>query len=353
MSKKTTKKKKLVKVTKPLKSQVAKQKAKKTKSDKEKLSKKTVVKKPAKEIVKKNSKEKKAVKKDQKVVSKKIVPSSKKDNSKKAVKKEKPLKKVAPSKIASKSLVKEKTAKKDVVVSKKPKAEKEIKSKKLLLDDSDFSDMDSFDDAKKKPKRRKGGRKKKNKGGDDDEPEIMHDELVEQLIRSTKKLRAQPKKPRILKTFTNPMASLSVAPADDKDKKAAALPKKEPKGKFTLEYVMNTSVGILYEFLTSPSGLMEWFADDVSIHDGIFTFVWDGSAQKAKLLGFKENEYVRLQWLDKPAGTFFEFRIQVDKITNDVSLMVTDFADEASDLDTSRRLWDSQMDQLLNVIGSY
>ena len=98
---------------------------------------------------------------------------------------------------------------------------------------------------------------------------------------------------------------------------------------------------------------MEWFADVVSIHDGIFTFVWDGSEQKAKLISFKNNEYIRLQWFDKPEGTYFEFRIRVDKITSDLSLLITDFADEASDLETSKRLWDTQIDKLLHVIGSY
>ncbi len=140
---------------------------------------------------------------------------------------------------------------------------------------------------------------------------------------------------------------------DESDKKGAKLPKKEPKGKFELEYVIRTSAGILFEFLTSPSGLAEWFADNVNFHDGVFTFFWDGSEQKAKLLGFKEDKFVKLQWLDKPDGTYFEFRIERDELTGDISLMITDFADEAADMQTSKLLWDSQINKLSHVIGSY
>lgn len=208
--------------------------------------------------------------------------------------------------------------------------------------------FDEFDDQPVK-KKGKGGRKPKSKN-DDDEPEIAHDELIEQIIQTTKRQSKAPKKPRILQTFVNPMASLTVALPEGVKK--AAVPKKEPKGKFELEYVVRTSAGILYELLTTPSGLSEWFADDVNIRDGIFTFFWDGSEQKARLIGFKEEKYVRLQWLDKPEGTYFEFRIERDELTGDISLMIVDFAEESSDQQTSKLLWDSQVNKLLNVLGS-
>lgn len=250
----------------------------------------------------------------------------------KAVKPAKPAKVAKPAKPA-KAAKKEKSNKKD-----------------SAEDEDDFS----FEEKVIKPaKKSKGGRKPKNKNDDDDEPIVENDILIEQLINSTKRLKKPSKVPKQLRTFTNPMASLTVAKLGDGNKKGAALPKKEPKGKFELEYVLHTSAGILYEFLTSPSGLSEWFADDVNIHDGVFTFFWEGSEQKAKLLGFKEDKFVKLQWLDKPDGTFFEFRIERDELTGDISLIVTDFADEAADLKTSKLLWDSQINQLLHVIGSY
>lgn len=116
--------------------------------------------------------------------------------------------------------------------------------------------------------------------------------------------------------------------------------------------MIRTSGSILYEFISTPSGLSEWFADDVNIRDGIFTFFWDGSEQKARLLGFKEEKFIRLSWMDKPEGCYFEFRIEKDELTGDISLIIIDFADEASDMQTSKLLWDSQVNKLLGVLGS-
>ena len=350
MSKKIIKIKKIKKAIKLLKSKPTPKKLKKEKSAKSKPEKKAAKKVQVKNIVKKKPSIKKVVKPTKKIAVKKLSAKTKPTITKKI--NIKPLKKVVAKK--EKSIVvkakKEKEIKKTAPLVSKIKEEK---TSKVELVSAKKAAKDTSDNIIPKPSRsRKRGRKKKNKG-DDDEPEILHDELVEQLIRSTKKLRSQPKVPKMLKTFVNPMASLTVAAQPNDNKKSASANKKEPKGKFSVEYVIRTSAGILYEFLTTPSGLSEWFADDVNIHDGIFTFFWDGSTQKARLLGFKEEEYVKMQWMDKPEGSYFEFRIQKDDITGDVSLIITDFADEASDLETSKRLWDTQVDKLLHIIGSY
>jgi hypothetical protein len=283
-----------------------------------------------------------------KPVAKKVVKPlpSKASRPAKAVKSAKPVKSVKPKK-AVKPI---KPVKPEPVKALKP-VKKEVKEEKVKAEKTAKPEKVKPPVADKplKVKKGKGGRKPKSKD-DDDEPEIIHDELIEQIIQTTKRQSKQPKKPRILKTFVNPMTSLTVA--TDGLKKGAAAPKKEPKGKFELEYVVRTSAGILYELLTTPSGLSEWFADDVNIRDGIFTFFWDGSEQKARLLGFKEDKYVRLQWMDKQEGSYFEFRIERDELTGDISLMIVDFADEASDMQTSKLLWDSQVNKLLNVLGS-
>jgi uncharacterized protein YndB with AHSA1/START domain len=311
--------------------------------------KKTIVKKaakPAKPVKAiKPIKKKPAAKPVAKKIVKKVVKPvpAKATKAAKPVKSAKPVKPTKPTKPAKPEPVKAvKPAKKEVKEEKVKaiKPEKPVKPEKV---------KPPVADKPLKVKKGKGGRKPKSKD-DDDEPEIIHDELIEQIIQTTKRQSKQPKKPRILKTFVNPMTSLTVA--TDGLKKGAAAPKKEPKGKFELEYVVRTSAGILYELLTTPSGLSEWFADDVNIRDGIFTFFWDGSEQKARLLGFKEDKYVRLQWMDKQEGSYFEFRIERDELTGDISLMIVDFADEASDMQTSKLLWDSQVNKLLNVLGS-
>lgn len=129
--------------------------------------------------------------------------------------------------------------------------------------------------------------------------------------------------------------------------------KKEPKGRFEMEYVVHASAYLLFEFLTTPSGLSEWFADDVNIRQGIYTFFWDGSEQQAKLIGYKDVKLARFQWLDKNDGSYFEFRIEVDDLTGDVSLIITDFAEDPAEMATTKLLWDSQVNKLLHVIGAY
>lgn len=130
-------------------------------------------------------------------------------------------------------------------------------------------------------------------------------------------------------------------------------PEKEPAGKFELEFVIKASGELLYEFLITPSGLSEWFCDDVNIRNGIYTFVWDGQLQQARLLKTVEEQLVRYQWVDKTDGSYFEFRIQRDDLTNDVSLMIIDFANEKGEQESAKLLWASQIDKLLHVLGSY
>jgi hypothetical protein len=123
--------------------------------------------------------------------------------------------------------------------------------------------------------------------------------------------------------------------------------------KYTLEFPINSSVNILYNRLSSSSGLSEWFADDVMIKDKIFTFFWDGNDQKAKLLQLKMNQFIRFKWKENDTKEdYFEFLIQVDELTSDVSLMITDFAEDEQDQKEQTELWNKQLSVLKRAIGS-
>jgi uncharacterized protein YndB with AHSA1/START domain len=127
---------------------------------------------------------------------------------------------------------------------------------------------------------------------------------------------------------------------------------KEPNGKYEMEIVVRSSPEMLYEFLSTPSGLSEWFCDDVNIRNGIYTFIWEGQLQQARLLKTVDDHLVRFQWVDKIDGSYFEFRIQRDDLTNDISLIVTDFAETVSERESSKLLWHSQVEKLLHIMGS-
>ena len=123
--------------------------------------------------------------------------------------------------------------------------------------------------------------------------------------------------------------------------------------KYTLEFPMNSSVNILYKRLSTASGLAEWFADDVVIKDKVFTFFWDGSEQDAKLLKLKTNQFIRFKWEENDTKEdYFEFFIQIDEMTSDVSLIITDFAEDAQEQEEQSQLWEKQISQLKRAIGS-
>lgn len=122
------------------------------------------------------------------------------------------------------------------------------------------------------------------------------------------------------------------------------------KKKFNLEYALRSSPRILYSFISEPNGLSQWFADDVTIRDQVYTFTWDGEMQKAKLLSSKENKLVKFKFLDDDPHCYFEMEIIQDELTNDVALAITDFATEETK-EERVQIWDNSINYLISVIG--
>lgn len=123
------------------------------------------------------------------------------------------------------------------------------------------------------------------------------------------------------------------------------------KKKFNLEYAIRSSPRILYTFISEPNGLAQWFADDVIFRDQVYTFIWDGEEQKAKLISIKENKLIKFKWLDDEPHCYFEMEVVQDELTNDVALAITDFATD----DTIRertQIWDNQITYLQSVLGA-
>lgn len=123
------------------------------------------------------------------------------------------------------------------------------------------------------------------------------------------------------------------------------------KEKYTLEYNFNTSIKLLYNRVSTADGLSEWFADDVNIKGDTYIFIWDGDEQAARILQKKENAFIRFQWVDEEDDkAFFEFKIILDELTEDVALVITDFAydDEKED---NIGLWEAQIDSLHGILG--
>jgi uncharacterized protein YndB with AHSA1/START domain len=120
---------------------------------------------------------------------------------------------------------------------------------------------------------------------------------------------------------------------------------------FTLEYPVRCSPTILYEFLSSPSGLQEWFADKVDERDKVFSFSWNGTTDRAEVLETELDKFIRFHWTHAPKDEFFEFRIEKSEVTNQTVLIIKDFADKKEIKDQSL-LWGSQVKDLFHRLGS-
>jgi len=122
------------------------------------------------------------------------------------------------------------------------------------------------------------------------------------------------------------------------------------KKSFTLEFAFRASPNILFGFLTTPSGLAQWFADMVDVEDGTYTFTWSGDEEHAVLIEKNEPELARFRWLEGPDNEFFEFKIIQSEVTGDTILFITDFAEEG-ELEEQQLLWSSQIANLQTRIG--
>lgn len=121
--------------------------------------------------------------------------------------------------------------------------------------------------------------------------------------------------------------------------------------KMELEYIIRTSDHILFNCISTPSGLEDWFADKINIRGDIYTFIWEGEERKAQLVSTKKNQSVKFHWLDEgKEKTFFEMKIKIDDMTGEVALLVTDFYEDG-EMEEQKMLWDSAVENLRRVIG--
>lgn len=297
---------------------------------------------------KKSSKNPKISKKIENKSANKAIPLKKKQLEKKALKKQKnnskPVKKIVKVALVKKIIKKKpivtipkklvpvkkiiKKAKKNLIVKKEP-------IKKIIV---------------KKPLAKKDNSKAEKIAAETLAKKVQYDKKFNEVLAISNNIPVKVKNEiplskiaSISNSITNPIKRL--------DSYSVKL-EKEPIGKFELEFVVHSSAEMLYEFLSTASGLSEWFCDDLNIRNGIYTFIWDDQMQQARLLKTLDLQLVRFQWVDKIDGSFFEFRIQRDELTNDISLIITDFADTASERESSKLLWQSQIEKLMHVIGS-
>ncbi len=125
------------------------------------------------------------------------------------------------------------------------------------------------------------------------------------------------------------------------------------KMKLELEYSVRSSPHILFQYISNPSGLQSWFADNVEILGaGEYRFSWeDGTENVAKMIKNVTNKYTRFEFNNGNDGEYLEFRIEQDEITGDVELIIVEFVNE-EEAQMAASIWDSAVEDLCAIIGA-
>lgn len=126
------------------------------------------------------------------------------------------------------------------------------------------------------------------------------------------------------------------------------------KHKYVGEFEFNASKKMLYPYFSTASGLAQWFADDVNINneDKVYTFIWDGDETKAKLTSNRTNHHVRFDVVDEDDeddNNFFEFKIDMNELTQSVYVRITDYSD--MDEEEASELWETLIHDLKEIVG--
>lgn len=126
--------------------------------------------------------------------------------------------------------------------------------------------------------------------------------------------------------------------------------------KFMKEYEVKASPKILFPYVSTASGLQEWFADK-AVWDGNlqkFNFVWDNNDHWAKMVLHKLNKQVRFEFEQESGSVndlaFIEFKLDTNELTQMVFLKITDYTPSAT-LVELEEIWDGLVFTLKEKIG--
>ncbi|MFY0594534.1 START-like domain-containing protein [Roseivirga sp.] len=128
------------------------------------------------------------------------------------------------------------------------------------------------------------------------------------------------------------------------------------KNKFITEFEINASQKILFPYMSTASGLAQWFADDVNINeDKVFSFLWDGDQHRAKKVAQKANISVKFEFLpeteeDEDDPNYIELKLNVNELTQSVFIQITDYSDLDDD-EEQEDLWENIVYNLKQIIG--
>lgn len=128
------------------------------------------------------------------------------------------------------------------------------------------------------------------------------------------------------------------------------------KNKFVADYQINASKKIVFHYLSTASGLEEWFADEVKINeDKIYIFNFDNEEHCARLASLRNNAHVKFEFFDPKNPTeedhsYIEFKLEENELTQTLFLKVIDYS-EGYDDEELEAIWEGLIGKLKEIIG--
>lgn len=126
--------------------------------------------------------------------------------------------------------------------------------------------------------------------------------------------------------------------------------------KFSKEYEIRASVKMLYPYFATPSGLSEWFAEEVEAKDAnIFRFHWDNEDHIGRIVSHRLGKAIKFEFdapIDSPLEepTYLEFKLDFNEMTNTSFVKVTDYSEETDEQEL-HKLWDGLIAMLKEIVG--
>ena len=121
------------------------------------------------------------------------------------------------------------------------------------------------------------------------------------------------------------------------------------KKKITLKYPLNcVSKSILWNAISTPTGLQTWLAGKVTDEENILTFEWSrDEVRQAEIIRKRNNAYIRFHWLDdEDPDSYFELRMDYNELTGDYTLTVSDIVEDDEE-EEMVDLWNIEVESLL------
>lgn len=128
------------------------------------------------------------------------------------------------------------------------------------------------------------------------------------------------------------------------------------KHKFTTEFEVRSSPKVLFPYISTASGLEQWFAEKVKMMpDNRFDFQWDGESHIARQTAHRLNKAVRFEFEDHDETAedinYVEMKLEVSELTQSTYLRIVDYS-ETMDEEELSSLWGGLMDSLKEIVGS-